>query len=622
MESKNLELPFINYPEIREGPSVPYRNEDQSIPVFRGIPLVVGASLISSVGFIQGYMWRSAGLGTIHDIPGLDQYPVRYDPTVIPVHRGEKPRPGATGALPAPNKKRSGKTGYYTSADYHALYKSGDLTPTQVVDAILSVVRRDTEPPGKHSVAFLESVVEKARAAAEASTQRYKNDRPLGPLDGIPVTVKDEVHMERYHRTLGTVMDFTGDFAGSTSWCVKKWEEAGAIVIAKATMHELGLDTTNNNPNFGTPKNPHNPYYYCGGSSGGSGYAVGAGIVPIALGADGGGSIRIPSSFCGVWGLKPSHSRVSGFPTVSLASTVGVLGPIASSIDDLALAYRVMASPAPLADDSKSGAFLDPLAELDLTPSESRPKNKTIGIMRDWLDRAEPAVRAVFDRALDYYRTQKNYTIIDIAIPYISEGARAHVLTIMAEIASGISPSQIRNLTAPNKVLVSMGRYQISGHDFLAAQRLRSLIMSHLAYLFQKHPGLLIFTPTTPIPGWKIAGGDSDLVHGVSDGKSSVRNMEYVWLANFTGCPAISCPAGYAEDNGHRVPIGVMAMGEWGTEEDLFAFARDGEGVLDLPENRGFLTGSGEQTTGLTIPRGVDSLWEDVVANAKQLAGK
>ncbi|KAL2845722.1 amidase signature domain-containing protein [Aspergillus pseudoustus] len=618
MSSGISDQPFINYPEIRQGPSVSYKNEDQSIPVFRGTPLVIGASLISNVGFIQGYFWRNAGFDVVRRIPNLDQYTARYDPTVIPIHNSATT---ATAELPVPTARRTGDNGYYTSADYHALYKSGELTPTAVVDAILPVVRRDTKPPGKHSVAFLECAVEKARAAAEASTQRYKDGKPLGPLDGIPVTVKDEVHMEGYSRTLGTKMDFTGDFAGSTSWCVKKWEEAGAIVIAKSTMHELGLDTTNNNPNFGTPKNPHNPNYYTGGSSGGSGYGVGAGIVPIALGADGGGSIRIPSSFCGVWGLKPSHSRVSGFPTVGLATTVGVLGPIASSIDDLALAYRVMATPTNASDDSKSSSFPHPLTELSSASLELRPKNKTIGIMRDWLDRAEPAVRTVFDQALEYYRTQKNYTIVDITIPYIPEGARAHVLTIMAEISSGLSPSQIHKLTAPNKVLVSMGMHQISSQDFLAAQRLRGLLMSHLAYLFQKYPGLLIFTPTTPIPGWKISGGDADLARGVSDGKLSVRNMEYVWLANFTGCPAINCPAGYAEDNGHRVPIGVMAMGEWGSEEDLIAFARHGEGILDLPEVRGPVTESSEQTTGLTIPRGVDALWEDVVGNAKMASG-
>lgn len=290
---------------------------------------------------------------------------------------------------------------------------------------------------------------------------------------------------------------------------------------------------------------------------------------------------------------------------------------MAASIDDLALAYRIMATPPPASEDSLASSFPAPLPN----PSTASPKNKTIGIFRDWIDRAEPPVRAIFDKTLAYYR-QQNYTIIDISIPYLPEGQRAHVLTIMAEIASGLNPSQIRSLSAPNRVLVSMGMWQIHAQEYLAAQRLRSLLMSHLAHLFRAHPGLLILSPSTPIPGWKISGGAADLAHGLSDGKSSVRNMEYVWLANFTGCPAINCPAGYVRD----VPVGVMAMGEWGVEEDLIAFARDGEGVLDV-ENGGVQDkkgkgdggseSEGEGAKGLKIPSGEKALWEDVIAEAR-----
>ncbi|PKY09060.1 putative N-acylethanolamine amidohydrolase [Aspergillus campestris IBT 28561] len=601
---------FFGYPEVRQGPSVPYKNEDQDLPVFRGTPLAIGATLIHNLNFVQSYFWRNAGFDIIHNIPHLRQYTPRYDPTVVPITDADST---SLAALPAPTERRKTDANYYTSADYHALYQSGKLTPLAVVETLLPLVRRDAKPPGKHSVAFLESQAERIRAAAEASGKRYKDGKPLGPLDGIPVAIKDEVHIEGYRRTLGSKLDFKGGFDG-TSWCVKKWEEAGAIVIGKTTMHELGLDTNNNNPNYGTPRNPNNTDYYCGGSSGGSGYAVGAGLVPIALGADGGGSIRIPSSFCGIWGLKPSHSRVSGSPSQSLAPTVGVLGPMAASIDDLALAYRIMAAPAPEAEDPASAAFPHPLSTL--SSSSPRPQNKTIGIVKDWIDRAEPPVRAIFDRALDLYRKQ-GYTIIDISIPYLPEGQRAHVLTIMTEIASGLSPSQISQITAPNKVLVSMGMWQITGQDFNASQRLRSLLMAHLAYLFRTHPGLLILTPSTPIPGWKI-GSPADLSRGLSDGKSSVRNMEYVWLANFTGCPAINCPAGYVRhaDSGARVPVGLMAMGEWGTEEDLFAFARDGLPILDLPENRP--SAADASTSGLQIPSGDNSLWEDVIGKAAE----
>lgn len=323
-----------------------------------------------------------------------------------------------------------------------------------------------------------------------------------------------------------------------------------------------------------------------------------AGLVPIALGADGGGSIRIPSSFCGLWGLKPSHGRVSASPTVGLAPTVGVYGPMATNIDDLALSYRIMAQPPPPTEDPVAATFPSPVE-----PKGDQPKKfQTIGIIHEWLDRADPAVRTVFDKALAHYRQNPNYKVVDITIPYLPEGQRAHALSILAEIASGLKPSQLCSLSAPNRVLTSMGMYQITAQDYLAAQRLRSLLMSHLAHLFQKYPGLVIFSPATPIPGWHIAGGEADLAHGLSDGKSSVRNMEYVWLANFTGCPAISCPAGYVGD----VPIGVMGMGEWGTEEELIEFARDGESLLD-----------GGDVKGLAVPRGSRSSWEDVIEMAR-----
>lgn len=253
-----------------------------------------------------------------------------------------------------------------------------------------------------------------------------------------------------------------------------------------------------------------------------------------------------------------------------------------------------------------------------MPPAPDTKRTKTIGIVRDWIDRAEPPVRAVFDAALDYYR-QQGYTVIYMSIPYLPEGQRAHVLTIMAEIASGVNPRQIRELTAPNKVLVSMGMYQITAQDLLTSQRLRNLLMTHLAHVFQTHPGILIVTPTTPIPGWRI-DSEVDLSRGVSDGKSSVRNMEYAWLANFVGCPAITCPAGYERNSG--APIGVMAMGEWGTEEDLIAFARDGEGILDLPANQPVSERSEDAagSQGLRIPMSKGAVWEDVIAQAKKIS--
>lgn len=139
-----------------------------------------------------------------------------------------------------PVKRRNGHGSYYTSADYHALYLSQELTPTAVVEALLPLIRRDIIPPGDHSSAFIDSKIDIIRAAAAASTERYKNGNPLSPLDGVPVAVKDELDIRGYKTTLGTKMDFTGT-EDQTSWCVEKWEEAGAVMVGKTNMHELGL---------------------------------------------------------------------------------------------------------------------------------------------------------------------------------------------------------------------------------------------------------------------------------------------------------------------------------------------------------------------------------------------
>ncbi|KAF3898241.1 N-acylethanolamine amidohydrolase [Trichophyton interdigitale] len=563
--------PYRTFPTPIEGPNVPYKAAQESNPILRGRVLEIAATLVQSSSFIQSILWRNAGFSTIRDIQDLTAYEPKFDPTVLPplIQQSGTETP----ELPAPTRRRQdGKGDYYTSADYRELYKTGKLTPTAVVEALLPAIRRDTSPPGEFSEGFSQSKIDLVRASAEASTQRWANGTPLGPMDGIPVAIKDEVDIDGYDKYLSSKVNFTAN-PSFTSWCVKKWEEAGAIVIGKTVMHEIGLDTTNNNPVVGTPRNPHNPGYYTGGSSGGSGYAVGAGIVPLALGADGGGSIRIPSNYCGIYGLKTTHGRVSAAPTRRLATTVGVFGPMASNIDDLAMGYRIMSAPDP--NNPVSAAFPDPLLSI---PSPSSSRGKVIGVYKDWVERSNPDVLATFNKAIDYYRDEQGYEIVDITIPYIPEGGKCHALSILNEISSGLTKKQISQLSAPTRIVVSVGGTQGLAQDYFASQRMRHLLMNHLSFLFQKYPGLVIATPTTPTAGSKISGGEADLTNGISDSNATLQSMEYVYLANFTGCPAISCPMGY--DDEPSVPVGLMGMGEWGSEEALMEWARDGEGML------------------------------------------
>jgi len=333
------------------------------------------------------------------------------------------------------------------------------------------------------------------------------------------------------------------------------------------------MDTSNANPHWGNPLNGYNNKYYTGGSSGGSASAVSTGLVPLALGCDGGGSIRIPSSWCGIYGLKTSHGWVSTRPYQSRAASTAVAGPMAANMADLDIGWRTMAQPDP--DCPISRQFPMPSR-----PSADTTHPKRIGIDKKWFDRADANVKTVCQKAVDYYRDTLGYEIIDISIPHLREAQMAHALTILNEVTSSVKKHDLRKLLPPNQILLTVGA-KASCADFLAAQRIRTMVMEHLSFLFKKYPGLIIVTPTTPNAGWPIHKKDAK--YGSSDGNRSIRNMEYVWLANFSGLPSISLPVGFVDpvQGEGKFPIGLMGAGEWGSEDQLIQFGFEGEKYLN-----------------------------------------
>lgn len=565
------QVQFYGYPQPREAPETSsYAAPLANNPVVRGLPLAVIGSLSTKINLISSFLWTNTGFGSLRQIKDLDNYEPRYDPTVIRLLDPAK-EVRNNGAF-ASKTSQSYNNQHHSAAAYTSLYNSEKSTPTKVIEGLLSRISASKS----HSTAFLQIIPEKVLAAAEGSTSRYAAGKPLSPLDGVPVAIKDELDLDGYEKSLGSPLDFTRK-EGGTSWCIQKFEDAGAIIIGKLNMHELGLDTTNNNPNHGTPLNPHNPQYYTGGSSGGSAYAVASGLIPIAHGADGGGSIRIPASYCGLYGLKPSHGRISISPTLSLASSNGVHGPIASSMQDLELAYRLLATPDP---QNPSSALFTPPSPSSASTSTSGGK-KFLGICKPWFESADPSVLSACEAAIAHYTSPTcGYETLPITLPHLHAGQLAHAMTILSEISGGLPSPPPATLTASNKLLLSVGA-RTPANNLLLAQKLRSLLMSHLAHLFQQYPGLLIVTPTTPNAGWRISGGEADLSRGVSDANMSLRSMRYVWLANFTGCPAITIPVGMVNGDGRgeegKVPVGLMAMGEWGNEEGLLEWGKCGE---------------------------------------------
>lgn len=460
---------------------------------------------------------------------------------------------------------------FYSAADYHELYKSGKLTPLQVVKALIPLISHEQD--GKYASAWSETRVEAVLAAAKASTERFRKGQPLGILDGIPIGVKEDTAVEgytSYHGQRPEPSDPAFVPATKSLWPVAQMEAAGAIVVGTVAMHELGSDVTGCNPRRGSPKNWNNTSYYTGGSSSGAGSALSAGLIPIAIGTDAGGSIRIPSSFCGVYGLKPTLHR-----THTMQSSICVIGPLAATAADLTIAYRLMTAPNP--DDPVQSSFAP-----SIPPAPTA--KKTLGICREWVDCASPVVRESTERAIAYFEKELNYEVVDIHIPYLEEGQWAHGAWALSEAAdhlrSRLGSRAFSTINHANQILLSVGGYT-AATDMIKYSQLRTLLMEHLAFLFKKHPGLLIVTPTTPEAGWKTSPGDE--AYGFSDGNLTVRMMMYIWLANSTGCPALSAPVGYAapEQGEGKLPIGLMAMGEWGAEEQLLAWAADAERYLN-----------------------------------------
>ncbi|KAF1922919.1 amidase signature enzyme [Didymella exigua CBS 183.55] len=574
MSNSDTAARFLNYPTpiAREAPYTappPAKN-----PVVKGALLNYLGSLVAAVPGLPYLLWSNAGFSSLRNLKELNGIDPRYDPTVIPISESTD----GTFSLPDHvNELRLKSAGaqerFYTVVDFHNAYRSGTHTPTEVVETLLPLIRRDVAQRSRHSTSFMPGPIELVRQAAEASTRRWKAGKPLGILDGVPFAVKDDLEVKGYKRYIGTSHDYTNgrEYEAETSWCVKKVEEQGAVLVGKLNMHELGMDTTNNNPIWGTPLNPYHQQYYTGGSSGGAASAVAAGLVPFAIGSDGGGSVRIPSNYCGLYGLKTSHNRVSTAPMPNAGKSVTVRGPLASSMIDLELSYRVLAQPDP---NSYPSAVFSPSQAL------TGPRNKVLGIYKPWFDRADPPVQEACHSALQYLQFELGYQVIDITIPLLHQGQLAHAMTILAEGAAGHQTS-IYDLTPANRILMSVAR-QTPATDFLLAQRVRNIIMEHLAYLFKKHPGLIIVTPTTPNAGWPIE--EADLAHGMTNANMQLKNMEYVWLANFTGIPCIQFPVGYVDGEKSKgpgkVPIGLSGQGEWGSEDALIEFGFDGESWL------------------------------------------
>jgi aspartyl-tRNA(Asn)/glutamyl-tRNA(Gln) amidotransferase subunit A len=229
-----------------------------------------------------------------------------------------------------------------TAADLAAAYRAGTLSPVDTVEALLArIAIRDP-----HLQSFVEVYAKDARLAAEAADKAIRSGHDLGPLHGVPVALKDLIDVEG-RQTMGGSRAYRGRRSTVTATLARKLIGAGAILLGKTHTVEFAFGGWGTNTHLGTPRNPWQPaaHFTPGGSSSGSGVAVAARLVPLAVGTDTGGSVRIPASFNGITGLKVTRGRISNFGIIPLSVSLDSPGPMARTVEDAALMYAAMAGP-------------------------------------------------------------------------------------------------------------------------------------------------------------------------------------------------------------------------------------------------------------------------------------
>jgi len=442
----------------------------------------------------------------------------------------------------------------------HRALAAGQVDPVGLAKAFLA--ERDRSDQDRPPMRFFISqdgpdLMEQARASRE----RWRAGETLGPLDGTLVSVKDELDQVPYPTTAGTRVHDAPATHDATA--VARLRAGGALLVGKVNMHELGSGLTGINPHYGTPRNPYDTERICGGSSSGSGAIVSAGLTPLSLACDAGGSIRMPAAFTGVVGLKPTRGRVSQHGAADLVWSTAHTGPIGATAADAALGYLHIAGPDPLDPHTLS----QPPVHLDGWTLD-HARGITLGVFRDWFEDADPDVVEANKAQLRHFEAL-GAEVREIVLPDLELLSLAHLVLIGVEAAaSQLHPYEADHRRYSHESRLSMALARgLRATDYVHARRVRARLIGQWLHATA---GLdAIVTPATgcvapPIQPDAIDLGDADMA-------LSQRIMRFMPPANLLGFPAITFPVGYDE---HGMPMAMQVMGRPWMEHVLLRLAR------------------------------------------------
>jgi len=413
---------------------------------------------------------------------------------------------------------------------------------------------------------------------ADDSDRRRAAGKALGPLDGIPVGIKDNIAVRGQPLTCSSRM-LAGFVSPYDSTVAERLRAAGAVLHGRLNMDEFAMGSSTETSATGLARNPWDPERTPGGSSGGSAACVAAGLAPLALGSDTGGSIRQPASHCGLVGLKPTYGAVSRYGLVAFASSLDQIGPLARTVDDCELLLGALAGPDARDMTCVSAADRAPLR----LPEGRKPR---LGVPRALLEGVDAGVRAAFNAALDFYRAE-GCEIVDIQLPTAGLAVPTYYVVATAEASSNLGRydgvryghraagalnpvdlmerSRAEGFGAEVKRRILLGTFVLSagyadayyGKALAARARIRDEYLAALAKVDA------LVTPTVPSTAFRLG-------EKVADPLKMYLEDLFTIPANLAGLPALSFPVGHAD----KLPVGLHLVGAPWSEPALLELAR------------------------------------------------
>lgn len=451
-----------------------------------------------------------------------------------------------------------------------AAVRAGEARAADVVEGALARIEG-----ASGLCAFTDVTAARARAKAAAVDAAIVRGEDPGALAGVPFAVKNLFDVAGVPTRAGSKINRDLPPAERDAVLVERLEDAGAILVGALNMGEYAYDFTGENVHDGPSRNPHDPAHMSGGSSGGSGTAVGAGLVPLALGSDTNGSIRVPSAFCGLFGLKPTYGRLPRTRTFPFVASLDHLGPMARTVADLAAAYDAMqgADAGDPACRPPASAPVEPALALGAA-------GLRVGVLGGWFARGGlPEAFAAVARAADALGARETVEIADVD----AARAAAYVLTMQEGAALHLARLRSRGPDFDPAVRERLlAGAMLPGAWTVRAHKLRRVMAERFARAFDRYDALI--APATPCRAPRI-GQATMTLDGVA---MPVRpNLGiYTQPISFVGLPVVAAPL---FDEGERLPLGVQIIAPPWREDVALRLARALEeaGVATAPIGEG-----------------------------------